>query len=205
MPDRPELCSQTHRRVLVIDDHEPDSAPALRLTDWLSDLTESGHVVEHWRLQEEPAHPCTGCWSCWTRTPGRCLQQDAMQQRYPSLLQADLLLIAAPLIRGFLSAGTKAVLDRSIPLALPDMELVDGECKHLPRYDRVPALAALLLPEAEDSSEDIAINIDYLRRTAEHLRTPLVFATTHDALPAARLDAAAAAPHNEEMRHARLA
>lgn len=40
-------------------------------------------------------HPCTGCNACAAREGNRCVQQDDMQQLYPKLAAADVVVIAS--------------------------------------------------------------------------------------------------------------
>ena len=36
---------------------------------------------------------CTGCFSCWTRTPGRCVIRDDAVKIYPLIARCDRLLL----------------------------------------------------------------------------------------------------------------
>jgi hypothetical protein len=45
---------------------------------------------------------------------------------------------------------------------------------HEHRYDRLPALAALLQTAPDDTDEDLRVNVEWIRRTAEHVREPVV-------------------------------
>lgn len=88
-------------------------------------------------LQEQQIKDCTGCWSCWWRTPGRCIHKD-LDKCYQEFLKADKVVIFSKLSMGFISGNMKTLFDRLIPLALPFIKYDTGESMHLPRYDRYP-------------------------------------------------------------------
>ncbi len=70
--------------------------------------------------------PCTGCWTCWFKTPGKCAQHDDMEQILPRLAEADVIILASPLYHGGLNGLVKTFLDRTIPLVKCDI-ITDGE------------------------------------------------------------------------------
>lgn len=80
---------------------------------------------------------CTGCWSCWLKTPGRCMHKD-LDEFYKKYLEADRVVIFSEVKKGFVSGRMKTLLDRMIPLYLPYVEPADGGCNHVPRYERYP-------------------------------------------------------------------
>src|ERR1035437_3288965 len=97
--------------------------------------TIQGHEVTRIDLRDLDIKFCTGCWSCWWATPGKCVFRDHMLQIYPEMVAAELIIWASPLILGHVSALTKTAQDRFIPLAHPYIEVVDGECHHRKRYE----------------------------------------------------------------------
>lgn len=107
-----------------------------RALDELTPLLCDEHRVTVHRLRDRSLKGCTGCWSCWVKTPGRCIHRDAMDEILPSIISADLLLFAAPLSMGFVSALLKGACDRMIPLLHPYIEIVAEECHHQRRHGR---------------------------------------------------------------------
>lgn len=126
---------------------------------------------------------CTGCWSCWWATPGRCAFRDGMETIYPAFLKADLVVWAAPLVLGTVPALVKKTQDRLIPLIHPYIELVHGECHHRKRYGRYPELGLILEPAAEDSQADLDGVRLLFERFALNLRSRLAFFSTTDGNP----------------------
>jgi len=92
--------------------------------------------------------PCTGCGSCGGRTPGLCVLRDEMQEVFPRLVAADVLVLATPVRFGSHCAQLKKVVDRFQPLMAPLYCVRDGEMNFKPRYPRRPALlgVGLLAP-----------------------------------------------------------
>ena len=118
---------------------------------------------------------CTGCWSCWWATPGLCVFRDGMETVYPAFLESDIVVWATPLVLGTVSALTKKVQDRIIPLAHPYIELVRGECHHRKRYDKYPELGLIVDPTAEDEQVDLDCTRALFDRFSLNLRTRLAF------------------------------
>ncbi len=126
---------------------------------------------------------CTGCWSCWWATPGRCAFRDGMEPIYPAFLESDLVVWAAPLVLGTVPALVKKTQDRLIPLIHPYIELVEGECHHRKRYERYPELGLVLEPGVEDGRSDLDGARRLLERFALNFRSRLAFFGVTDGNP----------------------
>lgn len=88
-------------------------------------------------LAELKVRDCTGCWSCWWKTPGRCIFHD-LDEFYRRYLAADRAVFFAVVKKGFVSGNMKTLFDRLIPLYLPYITYETGESMHLKRYDSYP-------------------------------------------------------------------
>lgn len=88
-------------------------------------------------LLSRPAKPCTGCWSCWWKTPGLCVSKD-LDAFYRAYIHADRAVFFAKVKRGFVSSNMKSLFDRMLPLYLPYMSYKTGESMHVPRYAKYP-------------------------------------------------------------------
>lgn len=94
--------------------------------------------VEEIRVKEMDLRPCLGCFSCWSRTPGKCCIQDDMQTVIEKLLWADVTIWSFPLYYYSVPGGLKNLIDRQLPMELPFMvEREDGigSGSHPSRYD----------------------------------------------------------------------
>ncbi|MBI9044182.1 MAG: NAD(P)H-dependent oxidoreductase [Anaerolineaceae bacterium] len=93
---------------------------------------------------------CTGCYSCWVRTPGECIHKgkDGMQDVMPLYNQADLIIFATPLYHFNMSAIMKNFIDRTLPRIepwlIPHPE-IPGLTSHPERF-RNPSKVLLVSP-----------------------------------------------------------
>jgi len=138
-------------------------------------IPESSHAVHHLMLRDMTISPCTGCFGCWTKTPGRCLSQDDTHQICTSYMSSDVVLFASPVLCGFTSALLKTAQDKLIPLLHPYFETVKGEVHHRRRYTQYPKIALLLDRGMDADQEDIDIITQIYHRMALNLKTRLVF------------------------------
>jgi len=139
-------------------------------------LRAAGHSVRELRLRELELAHCTGCFGCWLVKPGRCLLRDGMGEIHREFLGSDVWLFASPLKMGFVSSLLRKANERLIPLLLPYVTLVQGECHHVPRYERYPVLGLLLKPGADTDAEDVELTVELYRRQAINFHTRLGFA-----------------------------
>ncbi len=139
----------------------------------------SGNDARVIALRELDIRFCTGCWSCWWATPGRCAHKDGMEAIYRLMLGSDVLVWASPLVMGNVSALVKKAQDRFIPLVHPYIELANGESHHKRRYPKDMDMGLVIQAEPEDGPEDIALVRHQAERLALNGRGRLkLFATT---------------------------
>ncbi|KAB3525896.1 flavodoxin family protein [Alkaliphilus serpentinus] len=122
------------------------------------------------RFGEESIAACIGCWSCWLKTPGRCVMKDQMAEIYPDYVNSDTVILLMDTAQGFINHQAKAFLDRTIPHYHPYIELVDGECHHVARYHRYPNMVFYYDTVGLTNEEEQVIE-DYLFRTAYHFKS----------------------------------
>lgn len=141
-------------------------------------LGEKGVELQTFTLREMDIHYCTGCWVCWWTTPGRCSLKDEMESILEAVMNADQVIYVSPLIAGYVSANTKKVMDRMVPLVHPYIEVVNGEAHHRKRYAHYPNLALILAPTDADDNEDIAIASEQIHRLCLNFRSNCDFVHT---------------------------
>jgi len=131
-------------KTLVLDGFKVDDNVRAPVMDAVTDeLAGRGWKAEVLSSSGLDLEPCTGCFSCWTKRPGMCFQEDAIHHVCSKIMESDLLMIVCPVTFGGYSSGVKAIMDRTIGLVSPFFTIVRHEVHHKPRYDRAPALAAL--------------------------------------------------------------
>jgi multimeric flavodoxin WrbA len=102
----------------------------LLLRPFLEGMREEGAEVELFYLNRLRIRPCNGRFTCWTKTPGRCVHDDDMTSLYPKLAEAEVWVLATPVYVDGMTGTLKVMLDRMIPLVQPYFELREGHCRH---------------------------------------------------------------------------
>jgi len=100
------------------------------LNPFLDGLREGGADVELFHTRKLRINPCLGEFHCWVKEPGRCFQRDDMDALLPKIGEADILVLAMPLYVDGMPGPLKTLLDRTLPLARPTIDIRDGRCRH---------------------------------------------------------------------------
>lgn len=80
--------------------------------------------------------PCVGCNACWLRTPGICALRDGYEEILRACLRYDAVIFLAGTALNFVDHHMKNVVDRLLPLVTMYTRIVDGQCRHVPRYNK---------------------------------------------------------------------
>jgi multimeric flavodoxin WrbA len=153
-------------------DHDEIDRYVIRLA---AGLESAGNEVRVLVLRDMKIRPCTGCFHCWVKDPGTCIIEDDGREVSRQYIASDHVILASPLVMGFLSATLKNAMDRNIPLVHPHLEAIDKEVHHKKRYENYPVISFLLEKEPFTDAEDIAIVTDLFRREAINVRSSLGF------------------------------
>ena len=128
--------------------------------EMISALGERTDEVEVVTLRERAIAMCTGCFGCWTRTPGECVIKDDARDVLRSYVGSDFVVYVAPVTFGGYSSLLKAMLDRFIPVLDPRFTIVGGEVHHRLRYRRYPKTVVLgTLPSPDPEAERLFANL----------------------------------------------
>ena len=179
------------------------SKTELMLNHLVEGMREAGADVEVVNLREKKIDHCLGCFACWSKSPGQCIQQDDMTREiFPKWLQADIAVYATPLYFHTINSAMATFRERTLPAILPFFELgADGKVFH-PLRSKVPASVYLSVCGFPESSEfdalsaylnhtrhkDTTIVAEIYRSAAESMTNPLfkerlndILAATHQA------------------------
>jgi multimeric flavodoxin WrbA len=148
------------------------------LEDLGSSLEDKGHVVTQLDLRELGLKYCTGCFDCWTKTPGICDTDEASRLMGKVVINSDFTLWAAPLKMDFPAALMKMALDKHLPLIHPYMVVDQNEAHHLKRYEKYPRVGMLVEKETDTSKEDLEIITNFFARTTLNFKSKLEFMKT---------------------------
>ncbi len=137
----------------------------------LDALSARGIAADRMVARDLRVAPCTGCFGCWTRTPGQCVIDDDARAVAAKVVGSDLYVVVTPVSFGSVGSLAKSVSDRLICLVLPHFKMIDGEVHHQPRYDRYPRYVALGTLPAPDPAQE-ALFRTLAERNAINLHNP---------------------------------
>jgi multimeric flavodoxin WrbA/putative sterol carrier protein len=105
------------------------------LKEFLKGAQAEGAEAETIYLKEKDIHPCIGCYTCWTKTPGVCVFKDDMPELLNKVKNCDILVYATPLYNYNMTALMKAFQERLLPLLDPHLVKKDGIYHHPQRFN----------------------------------------------------------------------
>ena len=119
-------------------------------------LGDLGYETEVVALRDIEIAACTGCFGCWTKTPGECVVADASRDIVARFIGSDLVAFVTPVTFGGYSSELKKWLDRFIAVVDPRFQVYQGEVHHRLRYPRYPRVISVgTLPAADSEAEEI--------------------------------------------------
>jgi len=119
-------------------------ATASILNPFLEGMKEAGAEVEVVYVSKLNIKPCSGCYACWFKTPGKCVHKDDMEAVLSKLQGVDVLVLATPVYVDGMTGTMKVMIDRFIPVGEPFIEIRDNHCRHPGRNDGRTAKLALV-------------------------------------------------------------
>jgi hypothetical protein len=119
------------------------SKTELVLQKFLEGARRAGATAETLYLRNYKINHCLGCYSCWVKTPGQCVQKDDMTEvLFDKYLQADLVVVASPIYNATMNARMKLFVERTLPMMDPLKEAPEaGGIPH--RFEKMPRLVTL--------------------------------------------------------------
>jgi multimeric flavodoxin WrbA len=103
-------------------------------------LKADGGQIETLRLSEMKLAHCLGCFNCWVKTPGVCVEADAGREIARTIIRSDATVLFTPVTFGGYSPELKKMVDRLVQIASPFFQMDHGEIHHPPRYAHLPRL-----------------------------------------------------------------
>lgn len=156
-------------RIAIFDGDARARGSALdrELTLFIEQSAVRGDRCERLRLADLKLHQCVGCFDCWVKTPGRCRLRDDGARLVTALVRADVVVFAAPMRMGFVASLLKRANDRVIPILLPYIDVMGGECHHVVRYHALDV--ALLVERGDATAEELAATERIYQRLAKNM------------------------------------
>jgi multimeric flavodoxin WrbA len=114
-------------------------------------LQNAGSETTRFDTIRQNINPCNGCFTCWTNTPGKCVQKDDMEFLLAIVRKSDLLVLATPVYVDGMTGSMKVFMDRLIPLLKGSVELREDHMRHIRRED--VSLSKIVLLSASGFAE----------------------------------------------------
>ena len=143
-----------------------NSKTELMLNQLIEGMQAAGAEKESINLKDHQINYCIGCYTCWTKTPGKCVHRDDMANTlFPQWLAADLVVYATPLFHRNMNANMKTFLERTLPNLEPDLVFQEesGRWTH-PLRQSFPATVWLSVCgfPAQNEFDALKANLDLL-------------------------------------------
>lgn len=107
----------------------------------LEGVAKAGASTENVLLVRKKIGHCIGCFTCWTKTPGKCVLKDDMEDLLKKYMASDIVIMASPLYVDHVTGIMKDFMDRSLPLVCPQFEMGDAsQTRHVSRYEKYPSI-----------------------------------------------------------------
>ena len=120
-----------------------ESKTDLMLNHLVNGMREAGAAVETINLREKNIKNCVGCFTCMTKTPGKCVLKDDMtRDLFPKWLESDLVIYATPLFHHTVNATMKTFIERTWPICEPFLVEKEGRWFH-PLRNKHPGVVVL--------------------------------------------------------------
>jgi hypothetical protein len=85
-------------------------------------------------LAKKKIRPCRGCFTCYAKTPGECVQDDDMGALVGRIRAADLMILATPLYLDGMTSLAKIFIDRLVVFLDPHFTKADQGLLHPLRW-----------------------------------------------------------------------
>jgi multimeric flavodoxin WrbA/putative sterol carrier protein len=119
------------------------SKTEIMLSSLVAGMEKAGAQVDVVHLRTKTVKNCIGCYTCWTKTPGRCIHRDDMaEELFPAFIESDIAVLATPLYHFTMNAAMKAFIERTLPVLEPYLAQ-KGEATYHPLRGRHPAVVVL--------------------------------------------------------------
>ena len=121
------------KKLLIINTLPENDPAVLTALEILRNGVEEVRVIHTY---EKNLRPCIGCNACWLVTPGICAVKDGYEELLKAYLAYDATVFLSGTALNFVDYRMKNVIDRTLPLVTMYTHVVDGQFRHVPRYDK---------------------------------------------------------------------
>ncbi|MBN2230906.1 MAG: flavodoxin family protein [Candidatus Thorarchaeota archaeon] len=137
---------------------------------FIAGAEKAGAEVEKHHIVDLNINGCLGCFTCWWKTPGKCVHRDDMDWILPKISEADILLLGTPIYGRNVTNYLQRLFERTFSFSLPEMQVRDGETAHPARIKRFPQMVLCATCGFPDISN--FNHVEALYPTAIHIFLP---------------------------------
>ncbi|MGN0637029.1 MAG: hypothetical protein ACI4J0_01550 [Huintestinicola sp.] len=119
--------------LLIVNTLPCNDPQALEAIDILGRFSEDYKIINAYEMNIKP---CIGCNNCWLKTPGICSLKDGYEELLKGYLKYDETVFISGTALDFADHRLKNVIDRILPAATMYTCVVDGQFRHVPRYNK---------------------------------------------------------------------
>lgn len=137
---------------------------------FIEGAVEAGAEADKHYVVDLDINGCRGCFSCWWKTPGRCVQRDDMDWVLPDINESDILVLGTPIYSRNTTHYLQRLVERTFLNTLPEMYIEDGTTRHPRRTKKMPRIVLAATCGFPD-----LVNFDIVRGlypTALHILLP---------------------------------
>ena len=117
---------------LLIINTLPENDPAVS-----SALGRGADEVRVIHTYEKNLRSCMGCNACWLVKLGICAVKDGYEELLKANLDYDATVFLSGTALNFVDHRMKNVIDRLLSLVTMYVHIADGQCRHVPRYEKI--------------------------------------------------------------------
>ena len=138
------------------------------MAPFLEGMRDAGADVDLYYTAQLDVRDCLGEFHCWNEVPGECMQRDGMDDLYPKLRAADILVLGIPRYIP-IPAAMQAFINRLCPLVEPILEFRDGRTVARHHDDVSISKIALVAVSGWWEVENTDLVVDIVRELANDL------------------------------------
>jgi len=107
-----------------------DGTTDVLMERFIEGAREAGAEADKHIVVDLDINGCLGCFSCWWKTPGRCVQRDDMDWILPGINDSDILVMGTPVYGRNTTHYLQRLVERTFLNTLPEMYIEDGTTRH---------------------------------------------------------------------------
>ncbi|MBC8471530.1 MAG: flavodoxin family protein [Planctomycetes bacterium] len=135
---------------------------------------QAGAEVENVFLVKKKIRPCRGCFTCWIKTPGKCIIKDDMAELIQKFGESDIVVFATPVYVDNVTGIMKNFMDRLIAGLDPHFEKDEGgECVHISRSEKQTKLVVISNCGFPEQSHFQVLELLF-KRVARNMRSEVI-------------------------------